>query len=86
MALEEDIVLGAEAEKVLNNQAYVYAITAMKGKALADIQSVSMLDTDKVYRDELIRKLQVISEFEGELQDIMNDGQFAQNVLNSQQK
>lgn len=86
MTLEDQVILGGEAEKVIKNPAYTYALTVMKGKALADLQSVSMLDTDKIFRDELIRKLQVVSEFEGEVQNIMEDGQFAHNVLNSNQK
>jgi len=86
MTLEDQVILGGEAEKILKNPAFMYALTVMTGKALHDLQSVSMLDTDKVYRDELIRKLQLVSEFEGEVQNIMEDGQFAQNVLNSNQK
>jgi len=82
MTIEEQIVLGNEAEKVRVNQAYVYAMTVMKGEALAKIQSVNMLDTDQAHRDELIRKLQSINDFESELESIMENGKFAQNMLN----
>jgi len=85
MKLEEQIVLGVEAEKVRSNQAYIHAILTLKGSALDKIQSVSMIDSDRDERDELIRKLQVVNEFEAELESLMENGQFAQNMLNSSQ-
>lgn len=81
MTLEEQVIYGQEAERLLTNSAYLYAITSMKGEALSRLQSVSMVDSWRDERDELIRKLQVVSEFESEIESIIENGKYAKNII-----
>jgi len=73
-------IFGQKAEEVLNNEAYNFAITAMKGDIVAKL-AINPIMGDNDTTIELVRKLQCITELEGQLEQIMQDGKFAETNL-----
>lgn len=73
-------IFGQKAAKVLNNEAYNFAITAMKGDIVAKL-AINPIMGDNDTTIELVRKLQCITELEGQLEQIMQDGKFAEQNL-----
>lgn len=84
MSVEENdqaaFIFGQKAVEVLNNEAYVFAITAMKGDIVAKL-AINPILGDNDTTIELVRKLQCITELEGQLEQIMQDGKFAEQNL-----
>lgn len=80
MSVEENdqaaFIFGQKAVEVLNNEAYNFAITAMKGDIIAKL-AISPLMGDNEPSIELIRRLQCIAELEDKLKEIMTDGNVA---------
>jgi hypothetical protein len=85
-SLEEQFIFGAEAEKVLNNKAFEFAITAIKGQILNDLQTIAILDETKDKRDEYIRTLQNVNKIIDELTSIMENGKYAGTLLERETK
>jgi hypothetical protein len=73
-------IFGQEAEVVLKNKAYTFAITAMKGDIVAKL-AINPLLGDNEATIELVRKLQCITEFEDQLEKVMKHGKFAENEI-----
>ncbi len=73
-------IFGQKAEEVLNNEAYNFAITAMKGDIIAKL-AINPILSDNSEIVELVRKLQSINELEDQLTQIMRDGEFAEQNL-----
>lgn len=73
-------IFGQKATEVLNNEAYNFAITAMKGDIVAKL-AINPIMGDNDTTIELVRKLQCITELEGRLEQIMQDGKFAETNL-----
>ncbi len=85
---EAAIVFGAQAEAVLNNGAYQYAITAMKGDIFEKLVSTPLID-DNQDIIELVRTLQCVSRVQDKLEQIMRDGTFSkdnQDAIKKNQK
>jgi len=74
------LIFGQKAEEVLNNEAYNFAITAMKGDIIAKL-AINPILSDNSEIVELVRKLQSINELEDQLAQIMRDGEFAEQNL-----
>jgi len=74
-------IFGQEAEKVVNNKAYVFAITAMKGDIIAKL-AINPLMGDNEASIELIRRLQCITKLESKLEEIMKAGKFSEAQIN----
>ena len=74
------LLFGQKAQEVLNNEAYNFAITAMKGDIIAKL-AISPLMGDNEPSIELIRRLQCITELEDKLSQIMQEGKFAEREL-----
>lgn len=73
-------IFGQKAAEVLNNEAYNFAITAMKGDIVAKL-AINPILGDNDTTIELVRKLQCITELEGQIEQIMQDGKFAETNL-----
>lgn len=73
-------IFGQKAEAVLNNEAFTFAITAMKGEIVAKLTTDSITG-DNTGMIELVRKLQCITELEDELKSIMQAGQFSERDM-----
>jgi hypothetical protein len=73
-------IFGQEAEVVLKNKAYTFAITAMKGDIVAKL-AIDPLLGDNESTIELVRKLQCITELENQLEKVMRLGKFAENEI-----
>lgn len=86
--LEAAFIFGQEAEKVLSNSAYQFAITSMKGQILDKLANVSILSDngDNKAVVELARELQAINKIESQLEKIMREGAFAEANLNAKSK
>jgi|TARA_R110000851_G_scaffold88070_7_gene192198 hypothetical protein len=78
------ILFGQKASEVLKNEAYNFAITAMKGDIIAKL-AINPLVGDNEASIELIRRLQCITELEDKLAEIMRDGKFVEDSLIAQQ-
>jgi len=79
-ALADTAMFGAEAEKVLNNDAYVFATTSIKGRIIAELATIPILgDNNKSL--ELVRSLQSITKIQDELEEIMQEGKVAERSL-----
>ena len=72
------LLLGQKANEVLNNEAYVLAITAMKGDIIAKL-AINPLMGDNEASIELIRRLQCITKLEDKLDEIMRGGTFIED-------
>lgn len=81
MTIEENdqaaFIFGQKAVEVMNNEAYIFAITAIKGDIVAKL-AINPLLGDNDTTIELVRKLQCITELEDKLAEIMADGEFAE--------
>lgn len=73
-------IFGQKAEAVLNNEAYNFAITAMKGDIVAKL-AINPIMGDNDSTIELVRRLQCITDLEAKLEQIMRDGKFAEANL-----
>ena len=73
-------IFGQEAEAVLNNKAYNFAITAMKGDIVAKL-AINPIMGDNDSTIELVRRLQCVTDLEARLEQIMRDGKFAEANL-----
>ena len=84
MSVEENdqaaFIFGQKAVEVLNNEAYNFAITAMKGDIVAKL-AINPILGDNDTTIELVRKLQCITELEGQLEQIMQDGSVAEKNI-----
>ena len=85
-SLEQQFIFGQEAEKVLNNSAFNYAVTSIKGQILHGLESVAIIGETADKRDEYIRSLQNINKIIDELQTIMENGEYAGTLLEREQK
>ena len=74
------LLFGQKAKEVLNNEAYNFAITAMKGDIIAKL-AISPLMGDNSDILEMVRKLQCVTGLEDELGQIMKDGKFIEDSL-----
>ena len=74
------LLFGQKAKEVLNNEAYNFAITAMKGDVIAKL-AISPLMGDNEASIELIRRLQCITELEDKLTEIMEGGLFVEKQI-----
>tara|TARA_R110000751_G_scaffold177280_1_gene283577 strand:+ start:1084 stop:1380 length:297 start_codon:yes stop_codon:yes gene_type:complete len=77
------LLFGQKASEVLNNEAYNFAITAMKGDIIAKL-AINPLMGDNEASIELIRRLQCITGLEDKLNEIMREGKFAEQDLTAQ--
>jgi hypothetical protein len=77
------LLFGQKAAEVLKNEAYNFAITAMKGDIVAKL-AINPIMGDNDSTIELVRKLQCITELEDQLNQIMQDGKFAEANLLAQ--
>ena len=78
--LEASHIFGQEAEKVINNSAYGFAMTAIKGQILDGLANVQLMgDNDKAM--ELVRSLQSVNMIQEQLEQIMQEGTFAKDNL-----
>jgi hypothetical protein len=77
------LLFAQKAAEVLKNEAYTFAITAMKGDIVAKL-AINPIMGDNDSTIELVRKLQCITELEDQLNQIMRDGKFAEANLLAQ--
>lgn len=78
--LEAACIFGNEAGKVLDNKAYQFATTAIKGQIFDKLANVDILDgTEQVL--ELVRSLQSVNMIQDQLEQIMQEGTFAEDNL-----
>lgn len=77
------LLFGQKAQEVLNNEAYNFAITAIKGDIIAKL-AINPIMGDNDSTIELVRKLQCITELEDKLSQIMQEGTFAEANLIAQ--
>jgi len=73
-------LFGQKAAEVLNNEAYNFAITAMKGDIVAKL-AISPLLGDNEVSIELVRRLQCITELEDKLKEVMTEGSVAEKNI-----
>jgi hypothetical protein len=79
-SLEAAHIFGAEAEKVISNQAYQFATTSIKGKIIDELaNSADIRDNESIM--ELVRSLQSVSKIQEALEQIMREGTFAEDNL-----
>jgi len=79
-SLEAAHIFGAEAEKVINNKAYQYAVTSISGKIVAELVNTPLMG-DNEAAVELVRSLQSVNKIQEALEQIMTEGTFAENNL-----
>lgn len=83
--LQEAYLFGQEAEKVIKNEAYQFAITAIKGGIIDELANTPILgDNEQIV--ELVRSFQSVNKIEAQLEQIMQDGTFAKDNLLDQEK
>ena len=79
-SLETACIFGQEAGKVLENKAYQFATTAIKGQIFDKLANVDIIDsTEQVL--ELVRSLQSVNMIQDQLEQIMQEGTFAEDNL-----
>lgn len=78
--LEAAHIFGAEAEKVINNKAYQYAVTSISGEIVAELVNTPLMG-DNEAAVELVRSLQSVNKIQEVLEKIMIDGTFAEDNL-----
>lgn len=86
--LKNAFIFGEEAKKVVNNKAYQFAMTAIKGHIFDKLANTKILSDngDNKYVIELARELQSINALETKLEKIMSDGHFAEKHIADKQK
>jgi ethanolamine utilization cobalamin adenosyltransferase len=79
-SLEAAHIFGAEAEKVINNRAYLFATTSIKGKIFDELANAPIMgDNESIL--ELVRSLQSVNKIQEVLEQIMKEGTFAEENL-----
>ena len=78
--LEAACIFGNEAGKVLENKAYQFATTAIKGQIFDKLTNVDILDGNEQVL-ELVRSLQSVHMIQEQLEQIMQEGTFAEDNL-----
>jgi len=77
---EVSIIFAQQAEAVVNNDAYIFAITAMKGELFAKLAISPILgDNDGIL--EMVRELQVVTKFEKQFEKIIQGGKVGEANL-----
>lgn len=79
-SLEKAFIFGQEAEKVVNNKAYQFAVTAVKGEILQELESIEVLGNNEAIL-ELVRSLQSFNKMNDVLEQVMREGDFAKAQL-----
>tara|TARA_R110000851_G_scaffold168914_1_gene315029 strand:+ start:864 stop:1157 length:294 start_codon:yes stop_codon:yes gene_type:complete len=78
--LNNDYLFGLEAEKVLENKAYQFALTSLKGDIFGKLVNTPIMgDNEEIV--ELVRSLQSIEAIHGQLENIMRNGTFSRDSL-----
>lgn len=75
--LKSDCSFSQEAQSVVDNRAYKFAMTAMRGKIFAKLEKTELAG-DNEHILEQVRSLQSIAKMQDQLEQIMRDGNFAQ--------
>ena len=78
--LEAASIFGKEAAKVLDNKAYQIATTAIKGQIFDKLANVDIIDNSE-HVLELVRSLQSVTMIQDHLEQIMQEGTFAEDNL-----
>ena len=79
-SLEAAHIFGGEAEKVINNKAYQFATTSIKGMIFDQLANAPIMgDNEEVL--ELVRSLQSVSKIQEALEKVMQEGTFAEDNL-----
>lgn len=81
MSLEQEFIFGQEAEKVIQNKAYQFALTAIRGELFSKLESVKVLASNQDEVNGLVMSLQSINAFQEELESMMTNGEFARKEL-----
>tara|TARA_R110000824_G_scaffold76487_4_gene193728 strand:+ start:171 stop:470 length:300 start_codon:yes stop_codon:yes gene_type:complete len=74
--LKSQTTFGQEAQSVVDNRAYQFAMTAMRGEIFAKLEN-SDLSGDNDIILEQVRSLQSIAKMQTQLEKIIKDGSFA---------
>lgn len=82
---KSEYTFSQEAQSVVDNPAYQFAMTAMRGKIFAKLETTD-LSGDNEHILEQVRSLQSIAKMQGQLEQIMSDGDFAQAHLEQDAK
>ena len=82
---KSEFTFSQEAQSVVDNPAYQFAMTAMKGDIFAKLESTD-LSVDNNIILEQVRSLQSIAKLETQLEKIMRDGNFAKAHLEEDAK
>ena len=78
--LEAASIFGKEAVKVLDSKAYQFATTAIKGQIFDKLANVDILGNNENVL-ELVRSLQSVNMIQDQLEQIMQEGTFAEDNL-----
>lgn len=78
--LEAAHIFGADAEKVVNSPAYQFAITSIKGTIFDELANVQIMGDNEATL-ELVRSLQSINKIQEALEQVMQEGVFAETNL-----
>ena len=80
--LTNDYLFGLEAEKVVENKAYQFALTSLKGDIFGKLVNTPIMgDNGDIV--ELVRSLQSIEAIHGQLEHIMREGTFSKDNLDA---
>ena len=80
LELERVRAFGLESEKVLTNDAYIFATTAVKGRVYSELETVNVIGDNKAALD-LVRSLQNLTKIQNEIEQIMKEGKQAERSL-----
>ena len=81
MSLEQEFIFGQEAEKVIQNKAQQFALTAIRGEIFSKLESVNVLSRNQDEVNSLVMSLQSINAFQEELESMMKDGEFSRKEI-----
>jgi hypothetical protein len=83
-SLKVEFAFGQKAQEVLDNQAYRYALTAMRGEIFEKLET-SDISGDNGEILEQVRTLQNLSKMQDKLETIMVNGSFAEKNLEAEE-
>jgi len=78
--LEAAHIFGAEAKKVIENKAYEFAVTSIKGRIFDELANTPIIGDNEAIV-ELVRSLQSVNKIQEVLEQVMQEGTFAEDNL-----
>ena len=82
---KSECTFSQEAQSVVDNPAYQFAMTAMKGDIFAKLETTDLSGDNDIILEQ-VRSLQSMAKMQAQLEKIMRDGDFARAQLEEDAK